>query len=104
MEAITIRVDEDTKRMLAEEAHENDASMSETARNYIQRGMDYDDIERDRDRLRSQIRTLIEQRENHTELVRAVQREQTLAERRAGAGIATRVKWWVLGDSEVRED
>ncbi|WP_238532969.1 hypothetical protein [Halalkalicoccus jeotgali] len=42
-------------------------------------------------------RLLLEQREEHTELVNAVKEERTLAKQKANAGVFTRAKWWLVG-------
>jgi metal-responsive CopG/Arc/MetJ family transcriptional regulator len=59
-----------------------------------------DDLERDIERLNRERRQILEQREEHDELVRAVEREQSLAERKAEAGLGTRLKWWAFGMSD----
>lgn len=100
MEVITTRIDEDTHRKLKAEADERDASMSEVARERIEKGMDYDEIKRERDRLRGHMETLIEDREERTELVEYVERERRLdrqRERRRQAPAWRRAKWWLLG-------
>jgi len=56
-----------------------------------------DDLETDVERLQNEKQQILEQREQHTELVRAVEREKTLQERKAQAGLATRAKWAIFG-------
>lgn len=58
-----------------------------------------DDLEREVERLNRERRQILEQREEHDELVSAVEREQSLAERKAEAGLGTRLKWWAFGMS-----
>jgi len=53
-------------------------------------------LETEVDRLRSEKRTLIRDREERGELVRYVEAEE---ERRA-AGLLTRSKWWLFGRDE----
>ncbi len=50
------------------------------------------ELELDVERLQNENQQILEQRQEHDELVRAVDQQQTLAERRAGAGVATRAK------------
>jgi hypothetical protein len=54
-------------------------------------------LETDLERARREKRQILDQREEHTELVRAVGEERSLAERQAAAGVATRAKWWLFG-------
>ena len=56
-----------------------------------------DDLETDVERLQNEKQQILEQREEHSELVRAVERERTLQERKAQAGLATRAKWAIFG-------
>jgi hypothetical protein len=58
------------------------------------------DLEQRVERLEREKRLVLEQREEHSQLVRAVEQEQSLAEERAQAGLATRVKWWLVGRDE----
>jgi len=55
------------------------------------------DLEQQVERLEREKRLILEQRDEHSQLVRAVEREQSLAEERAQAGLATRVRWWLFG-------
>lgn len=59
-----------------------------------------EDLEREVQRLNRERRQILEQREEHEELVRVVQRERSLTERRAEAGLGTRLKWWAFGMSD----
>lgn len=56
-----------------------------------------DDLESELDRCRRARRQLLAQREEHGELVAAVERERSVAERRARAGLWTKLKWAVTG-------
>ena len=49
------------------------------------------------DELQGQLRAANNRYEEHTELVKYVESERSLAERKASAGIATRMKWWITG-------
>lgn len=100
MQPVTIRIPDDTYRTLKTESDERDASMSEVCRERIEKGIDYDRLQAERDRLRSEKRTLISQREEHTDLVEYVEQERELQqqrEERKDAPVWTRAKWWVLG-------
>lgn len=56
-----------------------------------------EELEIERERLQNEKRQILKQREEHTELVRQVERERTLAERKAQAGLGQRIKWAVFG-------
>jgi len=56
-----------------------------------------EDLRTDVDRLQNEKQQILEQREEHRELVRAVERDQTLEERWRSAGLATRLRWRVFG-------
>jgi hypothetical protein len=73
-------------------------------RRCIERSQDLDecrervgDLEQQVERLQREKRLILEQREEHSQLVRAVEQEQSLAEEWAQAGLATRVRWWLVG-------
>jgi TolA-binding protein len=55
------------------------------------------DLEQRVERLEREKRLILEQREEHSQLVRAVEQERTLEQERAEAGLATRAKWWLFG-------
>jgi chromosome segregation ATPase len=56
-----------------------------------------DDLERENERLQREKRQILEQREENTELVKAVKEERTLAKRKAEAGLWTKTKWALFG-------
>lgn len=55
------------------------------------------DCRRECERLKREKRQILDQRDEHRELVRAVEREQSLAEKRAQAGLGTKLKWALFG-------
>jgi hypothetical protein len=55
------------------------------------------DLEQQVERLEREKRLILEEREEHSQLVRAVEQQRTLEEQRAQAGLATRAKWWLFG-------
>lgn len=63
-------------------------------------GIPYEEIKRERDRLRAEKRTLINPREEHTELVEYVQEEREFQKQRQqkeNAPAWMRAKYWLLG-------
>lgn len=100
MEPVTTRIDDETNRYVEQQAGERGVSKAEVLRELIERGRDYDRLKAERDRLRAEKRTLISQREEHTDLVEYVEQERELQQRREerkDAPVWTRAKWWVLG-------
>lgn len=55
------------------------------------------ELETDVERLQNEKRQILQQREEHTELVRAVERERSIQERKAQAGLGQRAKWAIFG-------
>lgn len=106
MENLPAKVPEELLERIEEYADDHhDGNRSEAVRELLRRGLEYDEIERDRDRLERQYRQLIERQEERQELVRYVEQERTLEEKRRRAGVVTRAKWWLRGmpDDELEE-
>ena len=108
MEPITLRLQSNTLAEVDSEAEDRGESRAEYIRELIEHRHDYeakaseyeekaDELQREVDRLHRERRQILEQREEHTELVSAVKSEQSLAERKAKAGLGTRLKWWAFG-------
>lgn len=93
MESVSTRLDNETYRIISETADERGVSKAEVLRELVEKGMQYDDVKRENDRLRAEKRTLINDREERTELRRYVEDELSYRE----AGLGTRVKWWLFG-------
>lgn len=93
MESTTIRLPEDVLERVDEHAEDRDVSRSEYLRTLVRRGFEYDEVVAERDRLENQLRTLIDQREEHQELVEYVDEEKTWRE----ASLKTRIQWWIWG-------
>jgi tRNA G18 (ribose-2'-O)-methylase SpoU len=94
----------------AEHAHE-DISDAEAVRRAIAHAQHCDErvrelerqlaeAERDLERVQREKRLILDEREEHQDLVRAVEQEQSIQERRAQAGVLTRAKWWLTGMDE----
>ena len=104
MEPVTTRIPSDTMEKLEELADETGDSKSEVARELIEKGMEYDELQRENARLQTRIRKLIDQREEHQELVEYVEHEMELHQRREErreAPVWARAKWWVFGRKET---
>lgn len=97
MESVSTRLNDETARLIRETAEERGISMAEVLRELVERGLEYDDLENERDRLQRQLTATNKRQEEVTELVEYVERERSLSERKAQAGIVTRAKWLITG-------
>lgn len=128
MPRLTITVTEEQSDLLDEKAGDDGEyeSKSEAVRDFIQRYEDMDERERERKReharelaelerrikeletenarLHRERRQLLEQREENTELVKAVKEERSLAKRKAQAGLWTKTKWALFGMSDDEDE
>jgi hypothetical protein len=52
------------------------------------------------EQLENEKRLILDQREEHAQLVRAVEDRRSLEQQRAEAGALTRAKWWLFGRDE----
>jgi predicted transcriptional regulator len=103
MEPITLRIPTDTLRTLEEIADEREASVSAVARENVEKGLAYDDLEAENERLQRRVETLIAMNEEHGELVEYVSQERSIQKQRAerqNAPIWKRGYWWVFGRGE----
>ena len=111
MPQYSVRVSEELGERIEAYADEYDGSQSDALRELLRRGTEYEDIQRDRDRLRNAQTQLIEQREENQELVEYVEREKSMQERREererkreerrNAPAWRRAKWWLFGRAEA---
>lgn len=97
---VTFKLDPDLVDELDDEADEKGVTRSAYLRNIIESRHRADELQARVDELRNQLRNANQRIDASNELVRAVERERTLAERKAGAGALTRLKWWVTGMPE----
>lgn len=106
MENLPAKVPEELLEDVEEFAEtEHDGNRSEAVRDLLRRGLEYEEIQRDRDRLERQYRQLVERQEEHQELVEYVETERSLERQRRTASLATRARWWLWGipDEELDE-
>jgi hypothetical protein len=76
---------------------------SEAARKTIEKGFEHDELEQQVERLQNEKQLILEQRDEHQELVRHVEdeREERKQRReRRNAPVWRRAKWWVFGHSD----
>jgi Arc/MetJ-type ribon-helix-helix transcriptional regulator len=72
-------------------------SRSEAVRAIIDGHSEVNELQTQVERLQREKRMILEQREEHTDLIESIQREESRADRKARAGIFTRAKWWLAG-------
>ena len=103
MPRLTITVT-DEQAALLEELSKDDGqydSKSAAVRDFIESGERVAELEREVERLNRERRQLLEQREEHGELVRYAEdqrdQEQRTQQRREKP-VWTRMRWWVLGE------
>ena len=109
MQKVTFSLEEEQLDRIDEYQEENDiSSRSEALRRFID---DYEELHTQYEELHTQCeelqtelehernrnRLILEQREEHTELVEYVQEERTAEQRWREAGLATRLKWRLFG-------
>ena len=104
MPTYSVRASGDLAEEIETFADAYDGSRSDALRELLQRGIAYEDIQRDRDRLQRAQTQLIEQREENQELVEYVETERSIREREAEtrerhrqATLWRRAYWFVFG-------
>jgi metal-responsive CopG/Arc/MetJ family transcriptional regulator len=76
---------------------------SKAVRALIDRGLEYPELETENDRLRAEKRAIIQQREDHGEVLEYVERErdlQRLERERQTASLPKRLRWLLFGRSD----
>lgn len=95
------RIKEEYEQKLADLQTEHDRELTEHEQKLEEARETYEqqihELEQEIDRVQREKRMILEQREEHTELVRAVKNDQTLQQRKAEAPIWKRWKWSITG-------
>lgn len=113
MDPLTIRLSEDTLETLDAE-REDGVSRSEYIRVIVASRHEHErirdeyeaelqELRQDVERLEREKRLFIEDREEKQELVRYVEEERSAERRRREAGLLTRSKWFLFGQSDEEE-
>ena len=109
MQKVTFSLEEQQLDRIDEYQEENDiSSRSEALRRFIddyeelhteyeELHTDYEELQTELEQERNRNRLILEQREEHTELVKYVQEERTAEQRWREAGIGQRLKWRIFG-------
>jgi urease accessory protein UreF len=107
MPQASARVSGDVDDGIEAYSDEHDVSRSDAIRELLQRGVEYDRVQNENERLRRQLQAVNARQEDVGELVEYVERERSLQERREererereNAPVWTRARWFILGRSE----
>jgi chromosome segregation ATPase len=97
-------------RQLEADVEELEATVAEREETIAALGVELEELEEeiaeletDVERLQNEKQQILQQREEHKELVRQVERERSLAERKAEAGLGQRLKWAMFGMGDDEE-
>jgi Arc/MetJ-type ribon-helix-helix transcriptional regulator len=102
MQRVTVTLEPEQLETISDVQEEGKAeSKSEAVRHIIQRyeeqQQEYEELHTEYERVKNEKKTIIEQREENTELVEYVEREKDMQERYREAGIMTKAKWAIFG-------
>lgn len=105
MGRFSVSIDDDVQEEVEEWAEEyHDGNRSAAVEELLQHGLEYDDVVDERDDLEARLEDLrrqlaeVRSREDDVdEIVRYVEHERSIQERKARAGIVTRAKWFLTG-------
>lgn len=84
-------------REVVENRHADDEMLSEYEEKLSDYENEVEELRTELNRVRNEKRQVLDLREEHTDLVRAVQSERSIQERRATASIFKRWKWAITG-------
>ena len=107
MEKVSISLPSEQVRRLEDMVGSECDNRSEAARKTIEKGFEHDELEQQVERLQNEKRLILEQRDDHNELIRHVEDEREEREQRRerrNAPVWRRAKWWVLGRSESESE
>ena len=93
MDQMTFRVPDDVVKHVESEAEERDVSKSKVARELLERGIEYDDLQTEVDRLRNRLQATNERNEVDDKLVKYVENDIEYHE----ADLLTKARWFIFG-------
>lgn len=100
MPQASARISEEKEEQITAFSDENGLSKSEAIRTLLKRGLEYEELQTENERLNNSLRRLVDQRKEHSKLVEYVEEEQSLQqhrEERRAAPVWQRAKWWLFG-------
>ena len=92
---ITVVVDDELLEQVDE--YDDDDNRSETVRELLKQGLEYDQKQREVDRLNRKVSAIQSRREEHQELDEYVENQKQLQRDRQTASAVERAKWWLFG-------
>jgi Arc/MetJ-type ribon-helix-helix transcriptional regulator len=72
-------------------------AVRECVQAYVRLHNEIEELHNKVDRLEREKQMILEHREEHTDLVESIQREESRQDRLAKASVFTRAKWWLTG-------
>lgn len=92
-EKISVTLESEQVREISDRVGDGYESRSEVVRELIDRGLEYEALERRNDELEDRLAAVIDGRAEHQELVEYVEEERSWR----SAPIWTRARWWLTG-------
>jgi predicted transcriptional regulator len=112
MGRFSVSINDEVQERVEEVAEEDhDGNRSAAVETLLRRGLEFEDVVNERDDLearledlRRQLATVRSREGDVDELVEYVETERSLQERRARAGLMTRLRWFVSGMDDLDDD
>ena len=107
MQSVSTRLDDETHAEIEALADEKGTSKSAVIRDLVDKGLQYDDLADERDRLLNELQATNRRVDEHADLVAYVEdkrRRESRREARGSAPVWRRAKWWVFGHPEAAAD
>ena len=93
MEQMTFRVPDDVIKHVESEAEDHSISKSKIARELLERGIEYNELQNEVDRLRNQLQATNDRNEIDDKLVKYVENDIEYHE----ADLLTKARWFIFG-------
>ena len=93
MNQMTFRIPDDVVEHIEGEAEERDVSKSEVVRELLERGIEYDNLQNEVDRLRNRLQATNDRNEIDDKLVKYVENDIEYHE----ADLLTKARWFIFG-------
>jgi len=104
MQSVSTRLDDETHDAIEALAEDRGTSKSAVVRDLVDKGLEYDDLADERDRLLDELQATNRRVDEHGELVAYVEDRREAERRREArrsAPVWRRAKWWVFGGPET---
>ena len=102
---VTARVSDELKEQIEAFSNEINATKAEAVRTLLKRGLDFNEIKRENERLRDQLAATNQRIDDTKEIVEYVEEERKLQQQRhqkENAPVWKRAKYWVFGFPEEK--